>query len=102
VSRQPGRGGGAAPQATCAHRAAGPGVAFPVPRAIRGTAAQPRPRQARLAVAVVPAGTAGLTGEPLHGTRRQYRPGTAPAGGGSIAGRGGTVHAFYRAVAGGR
>ena len=61
VSRPPGHSGAAGPAVTCAHPAAGPGVAFPGPRAITGTAAQPRPRQAGLAVTVVLAGTAGLT-----------------------------------------
>ena len=60
VSRPPGHSGAAEPAATCAHPAAGPGVAFPGPRAITGTAAQPQPRQAGLAVTVVLAGTAGL------------------------------------------
>ena len=55
MSQQPRHGGAGAPTATCAHPAAGPRVAFPGPRAIRGTAAQPQPRQA------------GLAGPPLPG-----------------------------------
>ena len=60
MSRPPGHGGGTAPAATCAHPAAGLRVAVPGSRAGTGTAAQLQPWQARLAVTVVLAGTAGL------------------------------------------
>jgi len=87
VSQQPGHSGAAEPAATCAYRAAGLRVAVPGPRAITGTAAQLRPRQAGLAVAVVLGGTAGLA--PGAGSRpdtvARYRepagsrPGLCPA-----------------------
>ena len=82
VSRQPGHGGAGEPAATRADPAAGPGAAFPDPRAITGTAAQPQPRQAGPAVAVVLARAARLTAQSPRGTRRRYRPGTAPASSG--------------------
>ena len=87
MSRPPGHSGAAAPAATCAHPAAGLRVAVPGPRAITGTAAQPQPRQAGLAVTVVLAGTAGLA--PGAGSRpdtaaryrelARPRPGLCPA-----------------------
>ncbi len=87
MSQQPGHGGAAEPAATCAYRAAGLRVAVPGPRAITGTAAQLRPRQAGLAVAVVLGGTAGLA--PGAGSRpdtaawyrelARPRPGLCPA-----------------------
>jgi hypothetical protein len=91
VSRPPGQGGAGARAATCAHLAIGPGAAFPGPRAITGTAAQPRPSQAGLAVAA---------GESRRRTGRRHRPGTTPAGGGYHGARGGTVPARHRAAPG--
>ncbi len=86
MSQQPAPGGAAEPAATCAYRAAGLRVAVPGPRAITGTA-QLQPRQAKLAVAVVLGGTAGLApgAGSRPGTAARYRelagsrPGLCPA-----------------------